>query len=64
MMLSWLGEQREVSKLMDAGQAIADAVDAVIDDPSKRTRDLGGTVNTDAFGRLVAEAVGLKAQAA
>ncbi|MEP1932581.1 MAG: isocitrate/isopropylmalate dehydrogenase family protein [Roseibium sp.] len=64
MMLSWLGEQREISKLMDAGQAIADAVDAVIDDPSKRTRDLGGTVNTDTFGRFVAEAVELKAQAA
>ncbi|MEP2707626.1 MAG: isocitrate/isopropylmalate dehydrogenase family protein [Roseibium sp.] len=64
MMLSWLGEQREISKLMDAGQAIAGAVDAVIDDPSKRTRDLGGTVNTDTFGRLVAEAVELKAQAA
>jgi len=64
MMLTWLGEQRGVSKLMDAGQAIADAVDAVIDRPSNRTRDLGGTVNTDAFGRLVAEAVGQKAQAA
>ncbi|WP_299506984.1 isocitrate/isopropylmalate dehydrogenase family protein [uncultured Roseobacter sp.] len=55
MMLSWLGEQRGAPKLMEAGRAISDAVDAVIDDPAKRTRDIGGTVNTDAFGRLVAE---------
>lgn len=57
MMLSWLGEQRGIQSLLDAGDAIARAVDATIEDPAKRTRDLGGTVNTDAFGRLVAEAV-------
>lgn len=57
MMLTWLGEQRGVQKLMDAGAAISDAVDRVIDDPAKRTRDLGGSVNTDAFGRMVAEEV-------
>ncbi|WP_171208122.1 MULTISPECIES: isocitrate/isopropylmalate dehydrogenase family protein [unclassified Ruegeria] len=64
MMLIWLGEQRGVQKLMDAGQAIADAVDVVIDDPAKRTRDLGGTVNTDAFGTLVAQEVAKVAVAA
>ncbi|WP_108660971.1 isocitrate/isopropylmalate dehydrogenase family protein [Acuticoccus kandeliae] len=57
MMLSWLGEQRGEAKLLDAGAAIARAVDAVLEDPAKRTRDIGGTVNTDAFGRLVADAV-------
>ncbi|MEP3329793.1 isocitrate/isopropylmalate dehydrogenase family protein [Sedimentitalea sp.] len=57
MMLSWLGEQRGIQKLMDAGQAISDAVDATIDDPSNRTRDLGGNVNCDAFGSLVAQQV-------
>lgn len=57
MMLSWLGEQRGIQKLMDAGAAIVQAVDAVIDDPAKRTRDLGGSVNTDQFGAFVAEAV-------
>lgn len=64
MMLIWLGEQRSVQKLMDAGQAIVQAVDAVIDAPAKRTRDLGGTVNTDTFGRLVAEAVAQETVAA
>ncbi|MEO9782018.1 MAG: hypothetical protein ABJH07_16890 [Sedimentitalea sp.] len=43
--------------LMDAGNCIARDVDAVIDDPDKCTRDLGGNVNTDAFGSFVAEAV-------
>ena len=57
MMLSWLGEQRGVQKLMDAGSAISAAVDQVIDDPAKRTRDLGGDVNTDDFGRFVTEVV-------
>ena len=57
MMLNWLGGQRGIQKLMDAGQAISDAVDATIDDPSNRTRDLGGNVNCDAFGSLVAQQV-------
>ncbi|KIC49993.1 isocitrate/isopropylmalate dehydrogenase family protein [Tateyamaria sp. ANG-S1] len=64
MMLTWLGEQRGVAPLMDAGAAITDAVDAVIDDPAKRTRDLGGSVNTDTFGRFVADAVAAQAVAA
>ena len=64
MMLSWLGEQRDLPKLMQAGQAISDAVDAVIDDPAKRTRDLGGSVNCDDFGRLVASEISKSAMAA
>ncbi|MEM9637661.1 MAG: isocitrate/isopropylmalate dehydrogenase family protein [Pseudomonadota bacterium] len=63
MMLTWLGERRGSSKLMRAGEAIAQAVDATIDDPAKRTRDLGGSVNTDAFGALVAAAVARQAVA-
>ncbi|MEM7408587.1 MAG: isocitrate/isopropylmalate dehydrogenase family protein [Pseudomonadota bacterium] len=57
MMLTWLGERRQIQKLTDAGDAIATAVDQVLDDPGARTRDLGGSVNTDRFGELVAEAV-------
>ncbi len=64
MMLTWLGEQRGVQNLMDAGAAITAAVDRVIADPSKRTRDLGGSINTDDFGRFVSEAVSEKAIAA
>lgn len=57
MMLSWLGEQRGVSKLMEAGAAISEAVDRVIDVPQNRTRDIGGSIDTDAFGQLVASTV-------
>lgn len=57
MMLSWLGEQRGTQNLMDAGLQISNAVDAVLDKPENRTRDLGGVVNTDAFGALVAQAL-------
>ena len=64
MMLTWLGEQRNVSKLMEAGKTIADAVDTVIDDPANRTRDLGGSMNTDAFGSLVADMVAKESVAA
>ena len=57
MMLGWLGEQRGMQNFLDAGTAIDAAVDAVLTDPASRTRDLGGSVNTDAFGGLVAAAV-------
>lgn len=57
MMLSWLGERRSVARLAEAGGAIHAAVDAVLADPANRTRDLGGTVNTDDFGRRVAAAI-------
>ncbi|MCL4150288.1 UNVERIFIED_CONTAM: hypothetical protein GTU68_030198 [Idotea baltica] len=57
MMLSWLGEQRGIQKLMDAGSEISEAVDAVLNIPENRTRDLGGSVNTDAFGALVAQSL-------
>jgi len=57
MMLSWLGERRGIGKLMEAGAAISAAVDRVIDDPVKRTRDLGGCIDTDRFGTFVAEAI-------
>lgn len=57
MMLSWLGEQRGVEAFKSAGACITAAVDTVLKDPNNRTRDLGGDVNTDAFGKLVATAI-------
>ncbi len=57
MMLSWLGEQRRISALEAAGTGIEKAVDHVLADPASRTRDLGGSLNTDAFGQKVANAV-------
>ena len=54
MMLSWLGERNGDAALSAAGAEIDRAVDAVLEKPENRTRDLGGPVNTDAFGALVA----------
>lgn len=57
MMLSWLGEQRNDANLTEAGERIGTAVDQVLADPASRTRDLGGDLNTDAFGARVASAL-------
>jgi len=57
MMLSWLGEHRRDEKLNRAGACIAKTIDDVLDDPANRTRDLGGRMNTDAFGHLVAQTI-------
>lgn len=57
MMLSWLGEQRGLPQFEAAGAEIERAVDEVLANPATRTRDLGGTTNTDAFGAAVAKAV-------
>jgi len=57
MMLKWLGEQRDNQKLMDAGAEIESAVNSVLYDPAKRTRDLGGKTGTDQFGTYVADSV-------
>jgi 3-isopropylmalate dehydrogenase len=58
MMLSWLGEQRKLPALEAAGAEIDRAVDEVLADPASRTRDLGGSLGTDAFGQRVAKAIG------
>jgi 3-isopropylmalate dehydrogenase len=57
MMLSWLGELRKLPALEAAGAEIERAVDEVLTDPGSRTRDIGGSLNTDAFGQRVAEAI-------
>lgn len=57
MMLSWLGETRELKPFEQAGAAMEAAVDKVLANPDTRTRDLGGTLKTDAFGSAVARAI-------
>ncbi len=54
MLLERLGAQRGDTRLVAAGQDILRALDATIDDPETRTRDLGGTLGTEAFARCVA----------
>jgi isocitrate/isopropylmalate dehydrogenase len=57
MLLTWLGEWRNDDKLTRAAAAIEAALDRVIATPHGRTRDMGGTLGTDAFGETVAKAV-------
>jgi 3-isopropylmalate dehydrogenase len=55
MLLEWLGAERKTPALSEAGRAILSALDAAVADPATRTRDLGGTLGTEAFACAVAE---------
>lgn len=57
MLLGWLGERRADKRLVDAADAIEQALTDVITVPAKRTRDLGGETGTLAFADHVADAV-------
>lgn len=57
MMLHWMGEHRSSGKLQEAAAAIDKAVDLVLEDPAKRTPDLGGSLGCAAFGQAVAQAL-------
>jgi 3-isopropylmalate dehydrogenase len=57
MMIGWLGERRNLPAFEAAAAEIDRAVDAVLANPETRTRDLGGTMNTDDFGSNVAREV-------
>ena len=54
MLLAWLGERRSDPKLAKAASAIERALDQAISDPKTRTRDLGGSANTEVAGKAVA----------
>ena len=54
MMLAWLGPRRGRPELAAAAGAIEAAVDRVLAEPGRRTRDLGGPLGTAAFAREVA----------
>ncbi len=55
MMLAWLGQRHNRPNFGKAAAAIEKALDEAIASPQTRTRDLGGTLGTDAFGKAVAE---------
>jgi len=58
MLLEWLGRKRGEPRARDAAQRIAAAVDRVIADGSRLTRDLGGSAGTSEMGDAVAQAIG------
>ncbi len=57
MLLSWIGEKHGSSKFAEAGAAMSGGVDAVLKEPKSRTPDIGGSTDTQTFGKLVAEAI-------
>lgn len=57
MLLAWRGRRDGNDRLIAAATLIEHAIDSVLDDPATRTRDLGGTVDTDVFAQLVSRRI-------
>jgi len=57
MLLEWIGRRRGNGDLQLAARALEAAVETVLADPARRTRDIGGTLGTAAFGDAVCAAV-------
>lgn len=53
MLLEWHGQRSNRGELIKAAQLLESTVDQVLDDPQTRTRDIGGTLNTDAFAHAI-----------
>jgi 3-isopropylmalate dehydrogenase len=57
MLLDWRGRRDANDKLKKAAALLEAAVEKVLDTPATRTRDIGGSLNTDAFAEAVCAAV-------
>jgi isocitrate/isopropylmalate dehydrogenase len=57
MLLEWRGQRDGDERLIQAARLVHRAVDAILTDPALRTRDIGGTRNTDEFAAAVADAI-------
>jgi 3-isopropylmalate dehydrogenase len=57
MLLEWLGGRHSREALVHAARAIEGAVDALLEKPEGRTRDLGGSLGTRQFAAAVAAQV-------
>ena len=55
MLLQWYGRRSGQPTVIEAGDAIQGAVDAVLDQPELRTADVGGTADTHTFAASVAD---------
>jgi 3-isopropylmalate dehydrogenase len=58
MLLEWLARRHGNAACALAAQKIDAAIDAAINDPATRTRDLGGTLGTQDFAKNVAARLG------
>ncbi|CCF01145.1 putative isocitrate dehydrogenase (plasmid) [Sinorhizobium fredii HH103] len=57
MLLDWLGRRRNDPRLICAAALVDEAIEAVLQQPQSRTRDVGGKLDTDAFTAKVMDAV-------
>ena len=62
MLLDWLGERHGRDDLGKAAARLEAAVEAVLDNPATRTRDIGGTLGTAEFGEAVCNAIRVRGQ--
>jgi len=57
MMVRWVGDKQKNRAMQDAGDAMVRAVDKALENPTTRTRDIGGTIGCKAFTEAVVRAV-------
>jgi len=57
MLLDWLGRKKREEKFARAARAMDGAIDTALQDPAKRTADLGGALGTKAFAAAICEEV-------
>jgi len=57
MLLGWLGEKHGADRFVRAQAALDSALAALLRAPATRTRDLGGTLGTKAFGAALLERI-------
>ena len=57
MLLDWLGRKQNSNALCEASAAISKAVEVTLDNPNSRTKDLGSSLGTQAFAKVVADNV-------
>jgi 3-isopropylmalate dehydrogenase len=57
MLLGWLGERHGKPRCLEAQAALDRAIVGLIGQASRRTRDLGGTLGTRAFGAAILEKI-------
>jgi 3-isopropylmalate dehydrogenase len=58
MLLDWLARKNQHEKFASAAKIIESAIDSVLQDPSRRTFDLGGALGTRAFTKALSEEIG------
>ena len=57
MMVRWVGDKQKNRAMQDAGDAMVRAVDKALENPTTRTRDIGGPIGCKAFTEAVVRAV-------